>query len=188
MLRFMATRGLSQETDGRIAMKRIAALAAVIIGLLAIPAAAMASTGSSGDYGPGYGTTMPAQPYTCYYGFHRVHHRYLRYFDWWKHGRWYQAPVCPFPRRVPVPQPKPQPCLSSQTLTFSVAAGSSAMTEVSGPQLSPAEEFVYDGNTYTVMSVNPGAGQFTAFVNNVLFTNNGAAITDAAGAMVCGSS
>jgi hypothetical protein len=37
------------------------------------------------------------------------------------------------------------------------------------------------------MTVNPGAGQFTAFVNNFLFTNNGAAITDATGAILCGS-
>lgn len=71
--------------------------------------------------------------------------------------------------------------------SFSVAAGSSVLTEVSGPQLSPTQEFVYDGTTYTVMSVNPGAGQFTAFADNHLFTNDGATITDAAGAMVCGS-
>jgi len=50
------------------------------------------------------------------------------------------------------------------------------------------EEFVYDGNTYTVMTVNPGADQFTAFVNNFLFTNNGVAITDATADIACGSS
>jgi hypothetical protein len=161
-------------------------LAAVMIGLLAIPTAAMASTGSSGDSGSGYGTIVSVQPDVCYYGFHRVHHHYKRYFDWWRHGREYQALVCPFPRKLP--QPQPQRCLSSQTLTFSVAAKSSVMTEVSGPQLSPTEEFVYDGNTYTVMTVNPGADQFTAFVNNFLFTNNGAAVTNATGAIVCGSS
>lgn len=166
-------------------MKRIAALAAVMIGLLAIPTAAMASTGSSG--GSGYGTTLSVQPYTCYYGFHRVHHHSKRYFEWWQRGRKYTAVTCPFPRRVPLPQPLPNQCLP-QALTFSVAAGSSAMTEVSGPQLSPAEEFTYDGSTYTVMSVNPGAGQFTAFVNNSLFTNNGAAITNATAALCCSPS
>jgi hypothetical protein len=169
-------------------MKRIAALAAVMFGLLAIPTAAMASTGSSGGYGPGgYGTTSSVQPYTCYYGFHRVHHGYQRYFDWWRHGREFRAVTCPFPTQVPLPQPLPNQC-QSQTLTFSVAAGSSELTEVSGPQLSAAEQFTYDGSTYTVMSVNAGAAQFTAFVNNALFTNGGATITDATGVMCCGSS
>jgi hypothetical protein len=164
-------------------MKRIAALAAVMIGLLAIPTAAMASTSSGG--GSGYDTTTSLQPYECYYGVHRVHHQWRKYFEWWGQGRVHRTVTCPFPQQVQLPQP--QPCLS-QTLTFSVAAGSSVMTEVSGPQLSPTEEFSYGGNTYTVMTVNPGADQFTAFVNNFLFVNHGAAITDAAGAMLCGSS
>ena len=167
-------------------MKRIAALAAVIFGLLAIPTAAMASTGSSGGSGSGHGTTVSLQPRECHYGFHRVHHHYKKYFEWWRHGREYRTVTCPFPRQIPLPQP--QRCLLSQTLTFSVAGDSSVMTEVSGPQLSPSEQFVYDGNTYTVMTVNPGADQFTAFVNSSLFTNGGAAITDATGAIVCGSS
>jgi hypothetical protein len=174
-------------------MKRIAALAALMIGLLAIPTAAMASTGGSAGSGSGsgsgYGTPGWVQPSACYYGFHRAHHHYNKYFEWWQHGRQFTGAYCPFPRQFPLPQqpqPQPQPCFT-QSMSFSVAAGSSVMTEVSGPQLSPTEEFVYDGNTYTVMTVNPGAGQFTAFVNNVLFTNTGGAITDAAGAIVCGS-
>jgi hypothetical protein len=167
-------------------MKRIAALAALMFALLAIPTAAMASTGSSG--GSGYGTTVSLQPNECYYGFHRVHHHYKKYFEWWRHGREYRSVACRFPRQIPLPQPQPQRCLSPQTLTFSVAADSSVLTEVSGPQLSPGETFVYDGNTYTVMTVNPGADQFTAFVNNSLFTNHGAAITDATGAIACRSS
>jgi hypothetical protein len=171
-------------------MKRIASLAAVTIGLLAIPTAAMASTvgsnGLGGSGGSGYGTTASVQPYTCYYGFHRVHHHSQRYFDWWRHGRQYTAVTCPFPRQVPLPQPGPLPnqCVP-QTLTFSVAAGSSAMTEVSGPQLSPAEQFTYEGTTYTVMSINSGAGQFTAFAGNSLYTNNGATITNATAALCC---
>jgi hypothetical protein len=179
-------------------MKRIAALAAVVIGLLAIPTTAMASTvgsgGSGSTYGSGYGTPGWVQPGACYYGFDRGHHHHNRYFDWWLKGREFTGGYCPFPQQFPLPgqqqpqpQPQPQPCYSSQTLTFSVAAGSSVMTEVSGPQLTPTEEFVYDNNTYTIMSVDPGADQFTAFVNNVLFVNNGAAIYGAAGALVCGS-
>jgi hypothetical protein len=172
-------------------MKRIAALAAVVIGLLAIPTTAMASTVGSGGSGSGsgYGTPGWVQPSACYYGFHRTHHHYNKYFEWWQRGREFTGAYCPYPRQFPLPQqqPQPQPCFSSQTVTFSVAAGGSVMTEVSGPQLSPAEEFVYDGSTYTIMSINPGADQFTAFVNNALFTNSGAAITDAAGAIVCSS-
>jgi hypothetical protein len=39
------------------------------------------------------------------------------------------------------------------------------------------------------MSINPGADQFTAFVNNLLFTNNsGAAITNAVGVIISCSS
>ena len=164
-------------------MKRIAALAAVMIGLLAIPTAAMASTSGSGP--GGYGRTVSSiEPYACHYGFHRVHHHFYRYFWWWQGGREFRAERCALPR--PIPQPQPQ-CQGSQSLTFSVAADSSAITETSGPQLSPTEQFVYDGNTYTVMTVNPGADQFTAFVNNFLFTNHGAAITDASGALLCGS-
>ena len=169
-------------------MKRIAALAAVMFGLLAIPTAAMASTGDPGGSGSGYGTTVSVQPGECYYGFHRVHHHSRKYFDWWRHGRWTTAVTCPFPKQVPLPGPQPYPC-QGQALTFSVAAGSSVMTEVSGPQLSPAEQFTYDGNTYTVMTVNPGADQFTAWVNNFEYTNNsGAVITDATGVMACSSS
>ena len=55
------------------------------------------------------------------------------------------------------------------------------LTEVSGPILAPPQEFSYDGNTYTIMSVNPGADSFTVFVNGWLFVNKGAAITDGIG-------
>jgi hypothetical protein len=171
-------------------MKRIAALAAVMIGLLAIPTAAMASTGGSGGWGPGggSGTTSYVQPDKCYYGFGRAHHHVRKYFEWWQQGREHRTYACPFPQQVPVPLPAPAPqqC-QTQAVVFSVAAGSSTLTEVSGPQLSPTEEFTYDGSTYTVMTVNPGAGQFTAFVNNALFTNSGAAITNATGALCCSS-
>jgi hypothetical protein len=175
-------------------MKRIAALAAVMFALLAIPTAAMASTGSSG--GPGSGSGTPGslqpngslQPRECYYGFHRVYGHHKKYFEWWRHGREYRTVTCPFPRQIPLPPPQPGQCLPPPILAFSVAAGSSVMTEVSGPRLYPAEKFVYDGNTYTITTVNPGTGQFTASVNNVPFTNEGAAITDATGAIACTSS
>jgi hypothetical protein len=158
--------------------------------LLAIPTAAMASTGSSGGPGSGSGTPVSLQPSekVCYYGFHRVHGYHEKYFKWWRHGREHKTVTCPFPSRIPLPQPQPCQCLSPKALAFSVAANSSVMTEVSGPRLYPAEKFVYDGNTYTITTVNHGTGQFTASVNNVPFTNEGAAITDATGAIACSSS
>ena len=161
-------------------MKRIAALAAVIIGLLAIPTAALASTSGSGPGGSG--TTVSVGPGGCHirvYGAHRHPKRQVVRLK----GRKHLPVACRRLRQIPLPPPQKQ-CLP-QTLTFSVAAGSSKMTEVSGPQLAPAEEFSYDGSTYTIMTVNPGAGQFTAFVNNFLFTDHGAAITNAIGVMAC---
>lgn len=169
-------------------MKRIAALAATIIGLLAIPTAAMASTVGSGDSGSSSGTTLEAhlQPDECYVVWYKVDHHAKKYFYWWQNGHEYTAPFCPFPEQFPLPRPK---VCEKQLLTFSVAAGSHVLTEVSGPELWPTEQFIYNGNVYTIMSINPGADQFTAFVNNFLFTNDsGAAITDAVGVIVTCSS
>ena len=163
-------------------MKRIAAVAATIIGLFAIPTAAMASTGATG--GSGSGKTLSVQPKECQVVYHRHHHHVKKYFEWWQDGREFTAPYCPFP----VPAPVPADQCQGQILTFSVAAGSSAMTEVSGPQVIPTEQFSYDGNTYTIMSINPGADQFTAFVNNLLFTNGSTAITNATGVIISCSS
>jgi|HubBroStandDraft_6_1064221.scaffolds.fasta_scaffold89245_2 hypothetical protein len=168
-------------------MKRIAALAAVTIGLLAIPAAAMASTITPGDPpGADYTSNVQVQPIQCYVGWQKVHHHSKRYFDWWQDGREFTALACPFPKQVSLPAPNQ---CQGQLLTFSVAPDSSVMTEVSGPQLSPTEQFIYDGNVYTIMSINPGADQFTAFVNNVLFsTNDSTAITNATGIVISCSS
>jgi hypothetical protein len=166
-------------------MKRIAALGATVLGVLAIPTAAMASTSSSGGSGASYETTAQVQPQECYVGYHQVHHHSQKYFDWWENGRLYTGPVCPVSDQIPLPPPN----VCGRTLTFSVAEGSHAMTEVSGPELWPTEQFIYDGNVYTIMSINPGADQFTAFVNNLLYTNNsGAAITDAVGVIISCSS
>ena len=63
--------------------------------------------------------------------------------------------------------------------------GSSTLTEVRGPMLAPPEEFWYDGQIYTIMSVNPGVDSFTVFRDNVLFVNEGPAITGATGLMLC---
>ena len=66
-----------------------------------------------------------------------------------------------------------------------MAAGSSALTEVSGPILAPALEFVYRGGTCTIMTVNPGADSVTVFRDGFLFVNKAAAITDGVGFMAC---
>jgi hypothetical protein len=80
--------------------------------------------------------------------------------------------VCPVPKACP-----------PAALKFDMASDSSTLTEVSGPVLAPPEQFQYDGQTYTIMTVNPGAGSFTVFRDNVLFVNNGPAITNAVGYM-----
>jgi hypothetical protein len=172
-------------------MKRIAALAALTITMLAIPTAAMAGTASSGS-GPGpgpstsYVTAAPGTLFACPLpiwvrpGHVRVTIRV--YLKRHRHSKTVRLRiVCP---NLPV-RPLPKAC-RPQRLTFDMAAGASAMTEVSGPaNLAPPQEFRYDGNTYTIMSVNPGADSFTVFLNGWRFVNHGAAITDATGYLTC---
>lgn len=192
-------------------MKRIVALAALMIAMLAIPTAAMAGTTGSP---PGSGTVSvavngPGQPppgvvvaagAACRLGLlHGKHPRIqislngrvkvkgvpvniAQLFKRGKHGK--PVSIRVFCARRPL-KAKPQPCLG-QAITFSGTAGSSALTEVSGPTLTPPEQFTYDGNTYTIMSINPGAGTFTVFLNNYLF-KPGADITTATGYLTCAS-
>jgi len=158
-------------------MKRIAALTALVITLLAVPAAAaMATTGGPGS-GPGYAKPGPVQ-LVC----PRIH-RFPRVYLTRHHKR---IPVR-FRIRIACPlrgKPFPRPCLSG-VLRFDMAAGGRTLTEVSGPTLAPAQEFSYDGSTYTIMSVNPGANSFTVFRDGFLFVNSGAAITNAIAIMAC---
>jgi hypothetical protein len=72
-----------------------------------------------------------------------------------------------------------------RALTFDLAPGSSTLTEVFGPVPAPPEEFRYHGQTYTIMTVNPGAGGFTVFRGGMLFVNHGPAITRATVFMIC---
>jgi hypothetical protein len=154
-------------------MKRIAALTALAFTLLAVPAtAAMASTSGSG---PGYTQSKPVQ-LVCP-RIHRVHRAYvIRH-----HKRMTIRIRIACPIRV---KPLPRGCLP-RVLRFDMAAGGSTLTEVSGPTLAPAQEFSYDGSTYTIMSVNPGANGFTVFRDGHLFVNSGAAITGATALMCC---
>jgi hypothetical protein len=176
-------------------MKRIAALAALVITLLAVPAAtALAGTsGSAGGYGkPGYGTPRLVQVRCLPYGHFpkgRVFLKerakaqaYLRaYLLRHRHGKLTRLSLaCPF---IPA-KPLPKGC-KPQVLRFDMAAGGSTLTEVSGPILAPTQEFSYHGSTYTIMSINPGADSFTVFAHGFLFVNKGAAITGGVGFMTC---
>jgi hypothetical protein len=116
-----------------------------------------------------------------------VHHkgRFWFYQLRHRHGKVVRVRVaCPFIPAKPVPV-KPVPRCRPEVLRFDVAAGSSTLTEVSGPTLAPTQEFSYGGDTYTVMTVNPGADSFTAFKDGFLFVNKGAAIAGGTGVMCC---
>jgi len=162
-------------------MKRIAAVAALIVTMLAVPAAAaMASTGGTGHPGPGQSVCPP--PYLFN---HRPH---VRHFSRYRHHHPRRSVVC----SVTLPyQPQSQNCPSgyayetTQSLTFDVASGSSTVYEVSGPTLAAGEEFTWDGTTYTIWSVNPGDNSFTMSAGSSLYVNGGPDITGGAGQLVC---
>jgi hypothetical protein len=147
-------------------MKRIAAVAALSLAMLAVPAAAMASTGGSGSDRPWPGQSMCPQP-------SQHHHR---------HHKPTGTEVCPMPSKN---CPPGSAYGQSQSFTFDVASGSSTVYEVSGPTLAPAEEFSYGGSIYTIWSVNPGADSFTMSQGEFLFVNDGPSISNATGYLVC---
>src|SRR6266566_2053858 len=187
-LRCVATPGHArQTTTRRIAMKRIAALAALMITMLAVPATAMASTGADHG-GPGYGTPRLVQvacpfPSRLRKGHFNVKVYARAYLKARLKAHWHGKPIriiCPY---IPA-KPLPKGC-KPEILRFDMAAGGSTLTEVSGPTLAPTQEFIYHGSTYTIMSINPGADSFTVFVNGFLLVNKGAAITDGIGFMGC---
>ena len=185
-------------------MKRIAAIAAlIIVSTLAVPAAAMASTTGSAS-GPGYTRPGPvsivclapgklvkgkvtiaiagqARLKAVEFRTVRAHLKAVEVVRLRGHGKqWTFRIDCPI--RLVKPTPKACP---PQVLKFDMAAGSSTLTEVSGPMLTPPEQFSYHGSTYTIMSINPGADSFKVFVNNALFVNNGPAITGGIALMSC---
>jgi hypothetical protein len=170
-------------------MKRIAAIAALIITMLAIPTAAMASSTSSGT-GPGYTKSGPVTVVCLLPARLRKEQvkvtvgarvKAIGYLRRHRHGK-------PVLIRIGCPdrpvKPRPGSC-PPQVLKFDMASGSSTLTEVSGPMLTPPEQFSYDGSTYTIMSINPGADSFKVFGNGWLFVNKGPAITDGIALMTC---
>jgi hypothetical protein len=168
-------------------VKRIAAVAALIITMLAVPAAAaMASTDGASTAGSGSGSSHSGPgPFTCpppYLVHHRYHHRYLRRY---RHHHPRRTEVCQVPAPYP---PYQQNCTAygqAQSFTFDVGSGSSTAYEVSGPTLAAGEEFTYDGSTYTIWSVNPGDDSFTMSLGGSLYVNDGSAITNATGYLAC---
>ncbi len=167
-------------------MKRIAAVAALIVAMLAVPAAAMASTGSSGSGHGGPGQFACPKPYLFQHRPHNVRiHGRVRISRYFRHGRHIRViRGCPFPLPYQGPPQARQFC-GAGTFTFDLASGSSTFTEVSGPQLAAPQEFTYDGNTYTIWTVNPGADSFTAALNGTLFVNEGSSITDGSASLLC---
>jgi hypothetical protein len=127
-------------------VKRIAAVAALIVGMLAIPAAAaMASTSSPGP-GP-WGQSQFCQPNQFHhpYGKHHKHHR--------RHNVGFNN--CNYP------PPQPSGYCSGQSFTFTWAHDSNSLFEESGPTLYSGEQFTYDGNVFTIGTANPTAGSIT---------------------------
>lgn len=164
-------------------MKCASAFAAMIVIVLGTPAIALAGTVGSGPGGPGRVQIMCSVPGKQVVRLKQVQvvrlkHRGRRravQFSWvGKPPRGRLLPFCPLPRACP-----------PGVLTFDMGSGSSTLTEVAGPVLAPPAEFRYQGEDYTIMSVNPGDGSFTVFRDGALFVNNGPAITRGVGFMGC---
>jgi hypothetical protein len=169
---------------GRIAVKCASAFAALTVIVLGTPAIALAGTVGSGPPGQ----VKIACPPVNFERFNKqVKLKAIRLRRFGRPGPGVVA-VRPgqFPRFRIACRLRPRGC-PPQALTFDLASGSSTLTEVSGPTLAPPEEFAYDGSTYTIMTVNPGADSFTVFRNGFLFVNSGPAITDGTGLLACSS-
>ena len=171
-------------------MKRIAAMAALVITVLAVPAtAAMASTGGPGGGGSGAGGPGAR----------------LRQAGAHPGGVPPSAPQGPFldvpaapparqaragSRRLPVHPGQAGPGQAGPALPAGGAEVRHGRREQHahrgpGPDPGPAQELSYDGDTYTIMSVNPGADSFTVFKDGFLFVNKETAITGGTGVMCC---
>ena len=128
-------------------MKRIAAVAALIVGMLAIPAAAAMASTSSPAQGPWGGQGQFCQPNQFHhpYGKHHRHHRHHPYgFN-----------NCNYP------PPQPSGYCNGQSFTFTWASDSNSLFEESGPTLYSGEQFTFDGNVFTIGTANPTAGSIT---------------------------
>jgi hypothetical protein len=135
-------------------VKRIAAVAALIVAMLAVPAAAMATTSSPGPGWSGYpGQYQFCQPspFHHYRHHHRHHRRHHRRNHRHHHGS-NRFGNCNFP------PPLPSGTCAGASFTFSWGSGLSALYEISGPALYTGEKFSYNGSVYTIVLANTVAG------------------------------
>jgi hypothetical protein len=142
-------------------MKRIAAIAAVVLALLAVPATAMASTTWGGPPPPRH---HPSPPGNCQ--------------TWGGIGGGYCCPV------TTVWGGQRQDNCQQQTLTFSMRAYSGTATEVQGPRLSTGEVVIYRHQFYTVGSV--WYRHFTLDLGGSQFTNGAYPIWDGTATVLTG--
>jgi len=132
-------------------VKRIAAVAALIVAMLAVPAAAaMASTSTSGSGSGHAGQSQFCQPNPFQHRHHNRHHR--RNHGHHKHHQFaFNNCNSPFP-------PPPSGFCNGASFTFSWGSGFRSIYELSGPTLSTGEQFSFDGSIYTIVNANPTAG------------------------------
>jgi len=139
-------------------VKRIAAVAALIVAMLAVPAAAMASTSTSGSGHAGQSQVFcrpnPFQHRHHHNRNHRRHHRHHRYHQ-------FAFNNCYFP------PPAPSGFCHGASFTFSWVSGASGIYEISGPALYTGEQFSFNGGIYTIVLANTLAGSME--VNAVNF-------------------
>ncbi|MGH3256099.1 MAG: hypothetical protein ACRDOU_12040 [Streptosporangiaceae bacterium] len=132
-------------------MKRIAAVAALIVAMLAVPAAAaMASTSTSGSSPAGHSQFFcPPNPFQ-----HQRHHQRHNRRHHGHHGRhhFFAFNNCNFP------PPPPSGFCNGASFTFSWQHGASGLYEISGPPLYTGEQFSYNGGLYTIVLANTIAG------------------------------
>jgi hypothetical protein len=137
-------------------VKRIAAVAALIVAMLAVPAAAaMASTSTSASGHAGQWQFCQPNPFQHRHHGHHGHHG--------RHGhhRNHQVPfnLCNFP------PPAPSVC-NGASFTFSWVSNTDNLYEISGPTLSAGEQFSYNGSVYTIVFANPAAGNMQINTTN----------------------
>jgi hypothetical protein len=148
-------------------MKRIAAIAAVVLALLAVPATAMASTTWGGPQPPRH-HPHPGPPGNCQVWSGSYGGYCCPAGTGWGNG-WGGGQF--------------QDC-QQQALTFNLAAYSSRATEVSGPQLSVGETVLYQNEFYTVASV--WHRHFTLDQGGSLYTNGAYPIWDGSASVLTG--
>jgi hypothetical protein len=141
-------------------VKRIAAVAALIVAMLAVPAAAaMASTSTSASGHAGQYQFCQPNPFPNPFQYQRHHHfrnhrnhgnrRHHRHFNNFPFNN------CNFP-----PPQNPGVC-NGASFTFSWVSGADGIYEISGPALYTGEQFSYNGGLYTIVLANTLAGSMT---------------------------